>query len=109
MVSVRGDMKMSINLPKFLKKKPSSGIEKLKQKNTVRYKKLSGLDKYIIFSFSVLIIYSIFEFIFSIITDVSHDTLTVALYGAFGGELLLCAVIKKYKLKRGDADNEMVD
>lgn len=43
----------------------------------------------------------------STITGVSHDTLTVALYGAFGGELLLCAVIKKYKLKKGDTDNEV--
>lgn len=72
-------------------------------KGTSRKKKLAGLDKYIIFSFTVLIIYSICEFIFSTITGISHDTLTVALYGAFGGELLLCAVIKKYKLKRGDS------
>lgn len=76
----------------------------MRLKNKKNSKKLSGLDKYIIFSFSVLIIYSIFEFIFSTITGFSHDTLTVALYGAFGGELLLCAVIKKYKLKRGDSN-----
>lgn len=62
-------------------------------------KKLSGLDKYVIFSFTVLIIYSIAEFICSTLTDVHHETLTTALYGAFGGELLLCAIIKKYKLK----------
>lgn len=66
-----------------------------------RKKKLAGLDKYVIFSLSVLIIYSIAEFIVSTITGISHDTLTLALYGAFGGELLLCAVIKKYKLQRG--------
>ena len=79
----------------------------MQSKNKKNYKKLSGLDKYIIFSFTVLIIYSICEFVCSTITGVSHDTLTVALYGAFGGELLLCAVIKKYKLKRGDTDNEV--
>lgn len=77
-------------------------IEKLRHQSTKKSKKLSGLDKYIIFSFSILIIYSIFEFIFSTITGISHDTLTVSLYGAFGGELLLCAVIKKYKLKRDE-------
>ncbi len=65
-------------------------------------KKLTGLDKYVIFSFTVLIVYTIAEFVFSTVTDIHHDTLTTALYGAFGGELLLCAVIKKYKLKRGD-------
>ena len=74
-------------------------IEKSKRQSTKKSKKLSGLDKYIIFSFFVLITYSIFEFVVSTVTGVSHDTLTVALYGAFGGELLLCAVIKKYKLK----------
>ena len=79
----------------------------MQSKNKKNSKKLSGLDKYIIFSFTVLIIYSICEFVCSTITGVSHDTLTVALYGAFGGELLLCAVIKKYKLKRGDTDNEV--
>ena len=67
-------------------------------------KKPSALGKYIIFSFTILIIYSVCEFVFSTITGFSHDTLTVALYGAFGGELLLCAVIKKYKLKRGNND-----
>ncbi len=67
-------------------------------------KKPSALDKYIIFSFTVLIIYSICEFVFSTITGFSHDTLTVALYGAFGGELLLCAMIKRLKLKRGNND-----
>lgn len=79
----------------------------MQSKNKKNSKKLSGLDKYIIFSFTVLIIYSICEFVFSTITGISHDTLTVALYGAFGGELLLCAVIKKYKLKKGDTDNEV--
>jgi preprotein translocase subunit SecY len=73
-----------------------TGIEQLKKN-----KKLGDLDKYIIFSFAVMIIYTIFEFIFSTITGVSHDTLTTCLYGAFGGELLMCALIKRFKLKRG--------
>jgi hypothetical protein len=62
--------------------------------------KLPGLDKYIIFSFSVMILYTVFEFVVSTVSGVSHDTLTTCLYGAFGGELLLCAMIKKFKLKR---------
>lgn len=72
-----------------------TGIERL-QKN----KKLSGLDKYVIFSFTVLLTYTVIEFVVSTLTGISHDTLSTVLYGAFGGELLLCAVIKKYKLKR---------
>lgn len=63
-------------------------------------KSLPDLDKYLIFSFSVLIVYAIVEMIVSTVTGISHDTLTVALYGAFGGELLLCALIKRLKLKR---------
>ncbi len=69
-------------------------------------KKLSGLDKYCIFSFTVLLVYTVLEFVFSIFTGISHDTLTVAFYGAFGGELLCCAMIKRLKIKRGDYNND---
>ena len=71
-----------------------TGIERL------QHKRLPDLDKYIIFSFAVMIVYTIFEFVFSTITGVSHDTLTTCLFGAFGGELLLCAMIKRLKLRR---------
>lgn len=63
-------------------------------------KKMPDLDKYIIFSFVVMLVYSMAEFITSSITGISHDTLTTCLYSAFGGELLLCAMIKRLKLKR---------
>ena len=82
----------------FIKK--TTGIERC---NINKIKSIPDLDKYIIFSFSVLIFYSICEFIFSTVTGYFHDTLTMALYGAFGGELLLCAMIKRLKLKRGDS------
>ena len=76
-----------------------TGIERLTPK-----KKLPDLDKYIIFSFAVMIVYTIFEFVFSTITGISHDTLTTCLYGAYGGELLMCALIKRLKIRR--ASNE---
>ncbi len=81
--------------------KVKTGIERLR---SLKLKKLNGLDKYIIFSFTVMIIYTIVELIISSITTISHDTLTTCLYGAFGGELLLCAMIKRLKLKRGSQD-----
>ena len=81
----------------IIRKKTESGIERLRKKRM-----LPDLDKYLIFSFSVLILYTLAEFICSTITGITHDTLTTCLYAAFGGETLLCAVIKKYKLKRGD-------
>ena len=74
--------------------KPKTGIERLKPK-----KHLPDLDKYLIFSFSVLIIYTIVEFITSTITGISHEVLTTCLYAAFGGETVLCALIKRFKLK----------
>ncbi len=75
----------------------------------MKKKKLSGLDKYVLFSFFVLIIYCVIEFIISTLTGISHDTLTTCMFAAFGGETLWCAILKKYKLKRGDTTNEMVD
>ena len=72
-----------------------TGIERLQKR-----KQLPDLDKYIIFSFGVMLLYTVVEFIFSTITGISHDTLTTCLFGAFGGELLLCAMIKRLKLRR---------
>ena len=74
-----------------------TGIEQLQK---LKKKPLPDLDKYIIFSFAVMLLYTVVEFIFSTITGISHDTLTTCLYGAFGGELLLCAMIKRLKLRR---------
>lgn len=75
--------------------RPKTGIERLQKR-----KQLPDLDKYIIFSFAVMIVYTVFEFVFSTITGISHDTLTTCLYAAFGGELLMCAMIKRLKLRR---------
>lgn len=72
-----------------------TGIERLKPK-----KKLNDLDKYIIFSFIVMLVYTVLEFIVSTVTGVSHETLTVSLYSAFGGELLITALLKKWKISR---------
>lgn len=63
-------------------------------------KKLTGLDKYVIFSITLLLVFTIAEFIVSSITTVSHDTLITAFFGVFGGEILSCALIKIFKLKK---------
>lgn len=78
-----------------LLRRNKTGIERLQKR-----KQLPDLDKYIIFSFAVMIVYTVFEFVFSTITGISHDTLTTCLYAAFGGELLMCAMIKRLKLRR---------
>lgn len=59
-------------------------------------KRLSYLDKYVMFSLGLLMLYTVAEFVH----PVSHDTLTVCFFGSFGGEILSCALIKIFKLKR---------
>ena len=61
---------------------------------------IKDLTKYVIFSIGVVLVYTIAEFIVSTITGIHHDTLTMSVYGFFGGELVLLAMIKIYKLKR---------
>lgn len=72
-----------------------TGIERLR-----RIKKLSALDKYVIFSFTCLIIFTITEIILQAVTGTAQDTLITCFFGTFGGELLLCAMIKWLKIKR---------
>ena len=73
-----------------------------------RRKKIDNLTKYVVFSISVTIVYTIMEFIFSITTQTSHDILTGCVYGFFAGELVITGIIKIFKL-RGDNNNERVD
>lgn len=61
---------------------------------------IKDLTKYVIFSISLVILYTIAEFVVSTITGMQHDTLTVAVYVFFGGELVLTSMIKIFKLRR---------
>lgn len=60
---------------------------------------MKSLDKYVIFSICVMLIYTVVELTLSSLTGVNHDTLTTALFGCFGGEIFSCALIKIFKLK----------
>ena len=63
-------------------------------------KKLNGLDKYVIFSISVLVLYTIAEFITSTITGIEKSSLTMAVFGFFGApELIVAGLIKIFKIK----------
>lgn len=85
-------------------------IEKLQEKLIRRYakeekKKFSALDKYLIFCFTVIILYTIVGIVFQWVTEIELSTsLTVGVYGFFGGEITLLAMIKRLKLKKGDED-----
>ena len=66
-------------------------------------KKISALDKYVIFSFSCLLIFTIVVTVYQFKSDMEFSpTLITCFYSCFGGELLLCAMIKRLKLKRED-------
>ena len=63
------------------------------------FKAMPSLTRFIVFSFAVILIYSVTELILSTAYGISHDTLTTCLYACFGSEVLSCALIKIFKLK----------
>jgi len=64
-------------------------------------KKLSKLSKYIVFSFSMVILYTIVITILTAVTDKDYSTLYTVFCGIFGGvETLGCAIIKVFNIKR---------
>ena len=78
---------------------------KLIKRNEKDKKKVSDLDRYLIFCFTVIILYTLTAIIFQWVTGMELSTsLTIGVYGFFGGEITLLAMIKKYKLKKGDND-----
>lgn len=64
-----------------------------------RFKKLRGLDVYVIFSILALIIYTVISQIIAVKTGMMLDTLTTCFFGFFGGEIITCALIKIFKLR----------
>jgi len=62
-------------------------------------KKVNTLDKYVIFCFVVLIVYTIAHTIIFYKTGVEATVLTMAVYTLFGEELLLLFLIKRHKLQ----------
>ena len=80
--------------------KPKTGIERLQ-----KIKKLSALDKYVIFSLTSVIIFTITAIIYQWLHDDElSGTLITCFFACFGGELLSLAMIKRLKLKKGETD-----
>ena len=70
------------------------------EKKKTRKNKYHALDLYIAFSFVCIIIYTIVHtFIFYKI-GIEATVLDALFYGVFGGEVLLCALLKRLKLKQ---------
>lgn len=69
-------------------------------------KKVSALDKYVIFSLTALILFTVTTIFYQFYTkEELSSTLITCFFAAFGGELLMLAMIKRLKLKGGDHDN----
>lgn len=65
------------------------------------------LTRFIIFSFAMTIIYTIIAIAFQMITgEALSDTLTTCFFAVYGGEVLSCALIKVFKIKKEDGNNE---
>lgn len=61
-------------------------------------KKISALDKYIVFVLSFLSIYTIVHTVIFYLTGNEAKTLDRLVFSCLGGELLLCFFIKRLKL-----------
>lgn len=71
-----------------------------------RRKRTRALDKYVVFSISILLIFTVSQMAITAITGIEQSTLITCFFACFGGELFLCAMIKRLKLKEG-THNEM--
>ena len=66
---------------------------------------MHSLTLYVVFSIMTLIVYTIVEQVLSAVTGFSNDTLTTCFFACFGGEILMCGLIKIFKLKNEKEDN----
>lgn len=89
-----------------LKRKRQKTIQRQERRRQRKKKKLKGLDKYVIFCFVSIIIYTIAQTVVTIKTGAESSTLTTCFFSVFGGEVLLCALIKRFKLKEEPKKDE---
>jgi len=62
------------------------------------------LADYVVFSIKMLIIFTIIVLVMSAFSIMISDTLISCFFAAFGGEFLVCGLIKIFKLKDKDVE-----
>lgn len=67
--------------------------------------KLRSLDKYCIYCIVFFTLYTIVTTVINYLTGYTNDRLTEAVQWFCGGELFLCAMLKRLKLKREVLDD----
>lgn len=80
-------------LQRFSKKK----TEDTKEEKTEK-KELNTLDKYIIFCFSFITIFTFATLVIFACNGSEPTTLIISVFGCISGEILLCFLIKRFKL-----------
>lgn len=70
---------------------------KVKRRSVTR-----SLTRYVVFSLAMITLYTIAVLVMSCFGIVVPEELTSGWYSVFGGEILLCCVIKLFKLKKED-------
>ena len=58
-----------------------------------------SLTRYVVFSIACLVLYTSVAMWFLWLEKPLDDALTTGVYGFFGGEIVICALIKLFKLK----------
>lgn len=64
-----------------------------------RSKVTRSLTRYVVFSISTLVIYTIIALIFLWLEKPLDAELTTGVFGFFGGEIVVCGLIKLFKIK----------
>lgn len=76
--------------------------EKWKRRRKKAWNKIPTLTKFVVFSFASLIGYTAVSQIIGYFKGTELSTLTTCFFATFGGEVLLCALLKMLKLKKPD-------
>lgn len=80
-----------------------TAIDYLKEQKKNKKEKKSDLDKYVIFSLTSILIFTIVAIIYQWTSeDELSSTLITCFFSCFGGELLMLCMIKRLKLKKED-------
>lgn len=77
-----------------------------KTRRPTQKKKISALDKYLIFCIVFFVLFTVAELVTSCIYGTTHDSLINAVKWFCGGEVFLCAMIKRFKLKKSNYVSE---
>ena len=78
----------------------------MKKQAKGKRRRLPALDKYVIFSLSCIIVFTVIILIIFATTGSEPTALVTCFFAAFAGELLSLAMIKRLKLKRENTDAE---